>query len=197
MDAPVRHNNIIDRAIIDLSQQTLQMNYGWEVMTLAKVFSKTDRWLGAKVQRRNTERQRRRRRKKEKTVEWGRTAAREFLLMSVRRRARENSDTSSAGVKNIHPVNDCARLGRIVSSSSSPPKTLLSISLFCGLILVWFSFWCKMVVVWQPEMIVFHQPGRIYSWLAIFGPFLTMTRHDSSSLNVLPLFLSFHAGRDT
>ena len=25
-------------------------------MTLAKVFSKTDRWLGAKVQRRNTER---------------------------------------------------------------------------------------------------------------------------------------------
>ena len=197
MDAPVRHNNIIDRAIIDLSQQTLQMNYGWEVMTLAKVFSKTDRWLGAKVQRRNTERQRRRRRKKEKTVEWGRTAAREFLLMSVRRRARENSDTSSAGVKNIHPVNDCARLGRIVSSSSSPPKTLLSISLFCGLILVWFSFWCKMVVVWQPEMIVFHQPGRIYSWLAIFGPFLTMTRHDSSSLNVLPLFLSFNAGRDT
>ena len=107
--------------------------------------------------------------------------------------------SSHAGVKNIHPVNDCARLGRIVSSSSSPPKTLLSISLslFCGLILVWFSFWCKMVVVWQPEMIVFHQPGRIYSWLAIFGPFLTMTRHDSSSLNVLPLFLSFNAGRDT
>ena len=135
-------------------------------MTLAKVFSKTDRWLGAKVQRRNTERQRRRRRKKEKTVEWGRTAAREFLLMSVRRRARENSDTSSAGVKNIHPVNDCARLGRIVSSSSSPPKTLLSISLSSvGLFLFGFLSGVKWSLCDNPKWsFSINQAGSTAGW---------------------------------
>ncbi len=188
-------------------------------MTLAKVFQKTDRWLRwcARVRCRNTHwprqskqsRRRRRRKKKRKrleTVEWSRTAASEPLLMSVRRRARENSDTSSAALRGskiytpsmIAPVWD-----RVLSCISSPPKVSYPFLSFSLGFLFGFRFGVKeslLRCLWQPEKIVFHQPeSRIYSWLAIFDSFLmTTTRHTVLfSLNVLPLFLSLNAGRDS